>query len=144
MSEDTYREKAFAGHVLYTVSGSKDVVMTRAVPWRDYLAPNTTLKAARAALQSMDEPTLSRFKQVSGATTEVFGGVVTKGDFLYVPAGFFISEKIHTSNYMCVRFGVLSTSLSMTADLRALESWGDDAGTKALRVHMESVLQARA
>ena len=111
--------RGFGGHVRLTLSGSRDIVLTRAAALRDF-CPQASIKTAKQTFVCLDEANFSKYQGV------IFGGTVTKGDCVYVPPGYIMAERIHTSNHMCLRFGSGAGTLQTLADLQSLGTWVED------------------
>ena len=125
---------------------SRDVILVRGSTWSQFLPAGVSFKAGRAALMGLSEESFSKFSSQSSGlgSSNLVGGTLTRGDLLWVPAGWLVCERVHsTSHHLAFKVGSLATSLQMSHDVKSLASWTPDEPTKSMADMLHRRVEAR-
>ena len=79
---------------------------------------------------------------MGSSDNNIFAATITKGDVLWVPAGWMMAERVHSSSHhISLRIASLAASFRMRADLSTLSVWTPDAPTKSMFALLDSLIK---
>ena len=93
---------------------------------------------------ALGEESFRRFagQSMGSSDANIFAATITKGDMLWVPAGWMMAERVHSSaHHISLRLASLATSFRMRAELSTLSVWTPDPPTKAMFSMMDSAVK---